>query len=58
MPGVGGEVVVGEFVEERVQGEHGGGSLVLWVGWWVGLVVQGCDDEEDAGVFFVEAAVV
>lgn len=33
-------------------------SLVLWVGWWVGLVVEGCDDEEDAGVFFVESAVV
>lgn len=40
MPGVGGEVVVGEFVKQRVQGEHGvSGSLVLWVGWWFGLVV-------------------
>ena len=33
-------------------------SLVLWVGWWFGLVVEGCDDDEQAGGFFVEAAVV
>lgn len=33
-------------------------SLVLWVGWWFGLAVEGCDDDEQAGVFFVEAAVV
>lgn len=33
-------------------------SLVLWVGWWVGLVVEGCDDDEQAGVLFAEAAVV
>lgn len=33
-------------------------SLVLWVGWWFGLAVEGCDDDEQAGGFFVEAAVV
>ena len=31
---------------------------MLWVGWWFGLVVEGCDDDEQAGVFFVEASVV